>query len=127
MLIAIIALDTLIGLIDAKYQNEALSKDVAYKGFWKKLSYIMAAFFGMFIDSLLPTVISLGIGIQFNTHGTVGLFITTYIIINECISVSKHLHNISNGIIPDFVDDLFSKIANILNKGGKNDGQEGSN
>lgn len=115
-----IALDVVTGIVKACATGEALNSDTARKGFWLKVSELMALSFGMFIDYLLPTLAeTIDLNIKFRSP--IGLIIGCYIILNECISIVGNITKANPHILPKWVKQFFTDSKKNIDKigGGK--------
>ena len=52
-----IFMDCITGLIKSKITGKGWSSKVGFVGFWKKVSLLVALFFGIFLDYFIPTTL----------------------------------------------------------------------
>lgn len=108
---AAVVLDFITGIIKAKATGEGLDSKVARRGFWKKMSLFAALAFGVFLDLAAESLlINVGITIEHDTP--FALVVSSYIVVNECISVAENLYLINPESLPEWV----IKALRVANK-----------
>lgn len=106
--ITAIVIDFITGLVKAK-MNGGWSSKTASKGFWKKIALLVALTFGIFLDFVVPAVLT-DVGIVLPFKLPFALVISCYIVINECISIAENLYVINPDTMPNWIVKLL-KIA----------------
>lgn len=105
----LILFDYVTGLYKAAYKRK-LSSRVAKAGLWRKLGLLIAITFGWVLQVLQVCMITPLLGVNL----PIGVFVSTYIIIMEVISISENLE--SCGVLPPFVSRLVRKYLEAFNK-----------
>ena len=113
-----IIFDVITGLIKVKYKGEKISSKKGTKGFFKKLIFFIAYFFGVFLDLFVPYSIN-STGIDENINTCFGLIIGAYITLNECISICENFYEINDDIFPKWVANLIKKMRDKIDKKGE--------
>ena len=117
MSVAII-FDVITELIKTKCKGEKPSSKIGTKGFFKKLMFFIAYFFGVFLDLFVPYAINTT-GIEGNISTFFGLIIGAYITLNECISICENFYEINEDIFPKWIADLIRNMKNKIDKKGE--------
>ncbi len=99
---AAVALDVVTGLVKAKATGEGLSSKKANRGFWKKMALFAALAFGIFLDFAASAVL-LHAGVSLGADMPFALVISTYIIINEAISIGENLYLTNPDSFPKWI------------------------
>lgn len=122
MSVAII-FDLITGIVKAKCSDEPISSKKGTKGFFKKLAFFIAYFFGVFLDLFVPYAIEVtNIGIQIEC--CFGLIIGVYITLNESISICENIYNINNQIMPQWITDYLLGFKKNVDKTDENNDNE---
>jgi toxin secretion/phage lysis holin len=119
LLIVMMTVDYISG-ISAAYIRGELSSRTGLKGIVKKLGYIGVVIVAAVMDWVIYSGLrGVGIGIEMSYY--LGLIVTIWLIINECISVLENLGEI--GVpLPPFLMKAINKLKKHLeDKGGKDD------
>lgn len=114
-IITVITLDVVTGLIKAKAIGEGWKSKKGFKGFWKKISLLVAFGFGIFLDCFIPYALSV-ISIELPFSSPFALVVGVYIILNESISVCENLYEINPHTLPNWIKSLLSNANDKLNK-----------
>lgn len=100
-----IIFDVVTGLLKAINKGEKLSSKKCIKGFWDKISLVVALFFGVFLDIIIPYMLSfINITLPFNVP--FGFIFGMYIILSESISIMENLFICNPKILPKWVSTL---------------------
>lgn len=119
LLIVMMTVDYISG-ISAAYIKGELSSRTGLKGIVKKLGYIGVVIVAAVMDWVIYSGLrGVGIGIEMSYY--LGLIVTIWLIINECISVLENLGEI--GVpLPPFLMKAINKLKKHLeDKGGNQD------
>lgn len=114
-IITVITLDVVTGLIKAKAIGEGWKSKKGFKGFWKKISLLVAFGFGIFLDCFIPYALSV-ISIELPFSSPFALVVGVYIILNESISVCENLYEINPHTLPNWIKSLLSNANDKINK-----------
>lgn len=114
-IITVITLDVATGLIKAKAIGEGWKSKKGFKGFWKKISLLVAFGFGIFLDCFIPYALSV-ISIELPFGSPFALVVGVYIILNESISVCENLYEINPHTLPNWIKSLLSNANDKINK-----------
>lgn len=101
-IVVVIIFDFVTGLIKAYTTGVGFKSAKGFKGFWKKMSLLLAFCFGMFLDCFIPYVLQV-IAIELPFDMPFGLIIGCYIIINESISICENLYRINPHTLPKWI------------------------
>lgn len=117
LLLIMMIVDYISGMSKA-YINGEWSSKVGFKGIVKKVGYIGVVIVAAVMDWIIYGGLS-GIGIDIKMSYYLGLIVTIWLLINECISVLENLGEI--GVpLPTFLIKGIKKLQkNIEDKGGK--------
>lgn len=118
-IIIAIVLDLITGLIKAKVTGERWKSKKGYKGFWKKISLLVAFAFGVFLDYYIPYVLDKIVSTELPFNSPFALIIGAYIVLNESISVCENLYEINPHTLPQWIKSLLSNANDTINKKGK--------
>ena len=120
LLIVMMTVDYISG-ISAAYIKGELSSRVGLKGIVKKIGYIGVVIVAAVMDWVLYSGLrGVGIGIEMSYY--LGLIVTIWLIINECISVLENLGEI--GVpLPPFLMKAINKLKKHLEDKGGNDNE----
>lgn len=110
-----IVFDVVTGILKSRCHNQKLSSEKGTKGFFKKLMFIIAYAFGVFLDLFLPYAVSVT-GADISDKCCFGLIIGAYITLNESISICENLYECNSDIIPAFIMNILNKLRNKINK-----------
>lgn len=100
-----VVFDTVTGIIASKATGVSISSKKANQGFWKKMGFLAALFFGMFLDLFIPITLGfMNITLPFNMP--FGLIFGCYIIFNESISICENFDKIDPTLLPHWVKKL---------------------
>lgn len=111
---AAVALDFATGVIKAKATGTGLDSKIARRGFWRKIALFVALAFGIFLD-LMAATLFVEAGIEFDLNMPFALIISSYITINECISIAENLYLINPHCLPAAIAKLLSVAKSDLN------------
>jgi toxin secretion/phage lysis holin len=119
LLIITMLIDYISGMSKA-YINGEWSSKVGFKGIVKKLGYIGVVIVAAVMDWVIYSGLK-GVGISIGMSYYLGLIVTIWLLINECISILENLGAI--GVpLPSFLIKGIKKLQkNIEDKGDKND------
>ena len=119
LLIITMLIDYISGMLKA-YINGEWSSKVGFKGIVKKLGYIGVVIVAAVMDWVIYSGLK-GVGISLGMSYYLGLIVTIWLLINECISILENLGSI--GVpLPTFLIKGIKKLQkNIEDKGDKND------
>ncbi|MBR6337522.1 MAG: phage holin family protein [Ruminococcus sp.] len=119
LLIVMMSVDYISG-ISAAYIRGELSSKVGLKGIVKKVGYIGVVIVAAVMDWVLFSGLK-GVGVDIEMSYYLGLIVTIWLIINECISVLENLGEI--GVpLPPFLMKAITKLKKHLeDKGGNQD------
>lgn len=119
LLIITMLIDYISGMSKA-YINGEWSSKVGFKGIVKKLGYIGVVIVAAVMDWVIYSGLK-GVGISIGMSYYLGLIVTIWLLINECISILENLGEI--GVpLPGFLIKGIKKLQkNIEEKGGKDD------
>lgn len=113
LVVMVICFDTITGLVKAKATGQGLNSKKGTQGFFKKISLLVALFFGFFLDFALPYFLTqINIGVDFNMP--FGLIICFYIVINEAISITENLYATNPSVMPKWVGKLLNKAKDEI-------------
>lgn len=119
LLIITMLIDYISGMSRA-YINGEWSSRVGFKGIVKKLGYIGVVIVAAVMDWVIYSGLK-GVGISIGMSYYLGLIVTIWLLINECISILENLGSI--GVpLPGFLIKGIKKLQKgIEDKGDKND------
>ena len=119
LLIITMLIDYISGMSKA-YINGEWSSKVGFRGIVKKLGYIGVVIVAAVMDWVIYSGLK-GVGISIGMSYYLGLIVTIWLLINECISILENLGSI--GVpLPGFLIKGIKKLQkNIEDKGDKND------
>lgn len=119
LLFVVMLIDYISGMSKAYISGEWSSK-VGFKGIVKKLGYIGVVIVAAVMDWVIYSGLK-GVGISIGMSYYLGLIVTIWLLINECISILENLGEI--GVpLPGFLIKGIKKLQkNIEEKGGKDD------
>lgn len=120
LLIVMMSVDYISGISAAFIKGE-LSSKTGLKGIVKKVGYIGVVIVAAVMDWVLYSGLrGVGIGIEMSYY--LGLIVTIWLIINECISVLENLGEI--GVpLPPFLIKAINKLKKHLEDKGGNDNE----
>lgn len=116
-----IVFDIITGIIKAKCSDEVISSKKGTKGFFKKLAFFIAYFFGVFLDLFVPYALEIS-NTNIEIECCFGLIIGIYITLNESISICENIYSVNNQIIPRWITDYllnFRKKVDKTDDGGE--------
>lgn len=120
VIIAII-FDVVTGLIKSRVKEKPWSSKRGMIGFWKKISLLVALFFGMFLDFFIPVALT-AVNAELPFGSPFGLIIGVYITLNESISICENLYAINPMTLPKWIVTLMRKTSEKIDDGdGKSD------
>lgn len=120
VIIAII-FDVVTGLIKSRVKEKPWSSKRGMIGFWKKISLLVALFFGMFLDFFIPVALT-AVNAELPYNSPFGLIIGVYITLNESISICENLYAINPMTLPKWIMTLMRKTSEKIDDGdGKSD------
>lgn len=120
VIIAII-FDVVTGLIKSRVKEKPWSSKRGMIGFWKKISLLVALFFGMFLDFFIPVALT-AVNAELPFNSPFGLIIGVYITLNESISICENLYAINPMTLPKWIMTLMRKTSEKIDDGdGKSD------
>ena len=109
-----IVFDVITGLIKAKVTGTGWSSAKGTAGFWKKISFLVALFFGIFLDYFIPSMLEV-ISIELPFNSPFGLMVGVYIVLNESISICENLYTINPESLPQWLIKFIKNTADKLN------------
>lgn len=118
VIIAII-FDVVTGLIKSRVKEKPWSSKRGMIGFWKKISLLVALFFGMFLDFFIPVALT-AVNAELPFNSPFGLIIGVYITLNESISICENLYAINPMTLPKWIVTLMRKTSEKIDDGGEN-------
>lgn len=98
-----IFMDCITGLVKSKITGKGWSSKLGFVGFWKKVSLLIALFFGIFLDYFIPTTLEKIVSVEIPFALPFGLIIGAYIVLNECISICENLYECNPDIVPKWI------------------------
>lgn len=118
-----IFMDCITGLIKSKITGKGWSSKVGFVGFWKKVSLLVALFFGIFLDYFIPATLEKIVTVELPFALPFGLIIGAYIVLNECISICENLYTCNPDIVPKWIVGLLRNAKEKIADGDndKND------
>ena len=120
LLLVMMTVDYISG-ISAAYIKGELSSKVGLKGIVKKIGYIGVVIVAAVMDWVLYSGLK-GVGVDIEMSYYLGLIVTIWLIINECISVLENLGEI--GVpLPPFLMRAINKLKKHLEDKGGNDNE----
>ena len=114
-----ILFDWITGLVKSKITGVPWSSKVGFVGFWKKVSLLVALFFGVFLDYFIPTVLEKIVAIEIPFALPFGLIIGAYITLNECISICENLYECNPDIVPKWIVGLLKSAKDKISEESK--------
>lgn len=114
-IITVIILDFITGLIKAYTTGVGWKSSKGFKGFWKKVSLLVAFSFGIFLDFFIPYALKI-ISIELPFNSSFALIVGCYIIINESISICENLYRINPHSLPRWIVALLKGANDKINK-----------
>lgn len=114
-IITVIILDFITGLIKAYTTGVGWKSSKGFKGFWKKVSLLVAFSFGIFLDFFIPYALKI-ISIDLPFNSPFALIVGCYIIINESISICENLYRINPHSLPRWIVALLKGANDKINK-----------
>lgn len=114
--IVAIVFDVITGLIKSKVKEKPWSSKQGTIGFWKKMSLLVALFFGMFLDFFIPYALT-AVNVELPFSTPFGLIIGVYITLNESISICENLYEINPMTLPKWIVSLMRKTAEKIDDG----------
>lgn len=114
-IITVIILDFITGLIKAYTTRVGWKSSKGFKGFWKKVSLLVAFSFGIFLDFFIPYALKI-ISIDLPFNSPFALIVGCYIIINESISICENLYRINPHSLPRWIVALLKGANDKINK-----------
>lgn len=121
--ICVISLDMITGLIKAKIKENGIDSGTAKKGFFGKMALLASLTFGVFLDLFIPSVL-----VRLGINATIGLpfalMISSYIVINESISICENLYTINPKSLPSSVTKILRIAKNEIEGKNKNGSDE---
>lgn len=109
--------DIITGFLKGKINGEASSK-VGYTGVCKKLMLLVALFFGISFDVLVPLLLQAGMQVDLPFNLPFGVMVGLQIAVNEAVSVAENLYE-SGVKLPRWVLNML-KIADTYLDGDDN-------
>lgn len=117
LLIVMMSVDYISG-ISAAYIRGELSSKVGLKGIIKKVGYIGVVIVAAVMDWVLFSGLK-GVGVDIEMSYYLGLIVTIWLIINECISVLENLGEIGVPLPPFLIKAINKLKKHLEDKGGK--------
>lgn len=114
-IVTVIILDFITGLIKAYTTGVGWKSSKGFKGFWKKVSLLVAFSFGIFLDFFIPYALKI-ISIELPFNSPFALIVGCYIIINESISICENLYRINSHSLPKWIVALLKGANDKINK-----------
>ncbi len=108
-----IVFDVVTGILKTKSKGEKLNSSLGVKGFYKKFSFIIAYFFGVFLDLFIPYAMNTA-GIDLSVNCCFGLIVGAYITLNESISICENLYQCNPDIFPETIMNILKEIKNKI-------------
>lgn len=119
LLIVMMSVDYISG-ISAAYIRGELSSKVGLKGIVKKIGYIGVVIVAAVMDWVLYSGLK-GVGVDIDMSYYLGLIVTIWLIINECISVLENLGEIGVPLPPFLIKAINKLKKHLEDKGGNQD------
>ena len=119
MLIVMMSVDYISG-ISAAYIRGELSSKTGLKGIIKKVGYIGVVIVAAVMDWVLYSGLK-GVGVDIDMSYYLGLIVTIWLIINECISVLENLGEIGVPLPPFLIKAINKLKKHLEDKGGNQD------
>lgn len=119
LLIVMMSVDYISG-ISAAYIRGELSSKTGLKGIVKKVGYIGVVIVAAVMDWVLFSGLK-GVGVDIEMSYYLGLIVTIWLIINECISVLENLGEIGVPLPPFLIKAINKLKKHLEDKGGNQD------
>ena len=119
LLIVMMSVDYISG-ISAAYIRGELSSKTGLKGIIKKVGYIGVVIVAAVMDWVLFSGLK-GVGVDIEMSYYLGLIVTIWLIINECISVLENLGEIGVPLPPFLIKAINKLKKHLEDKGGNQD------
>lgn len=114
LLIAMVS-DYVTGMARA-WMTKTLSSRVGIKGIVKKVAYLLAVACGILVDWVIQSS-GERLGVNLTGFYFVGLLVTIWLILNECISILENLEGIGTPL-PGFLMKLLHRLKNAADSKG---------
>ncbi len=122
LVITAIIFDVITGLLKAKI-TQTLNSKVSFSGIWKKLSLLLALFFGIYLDAFIPVLFEMGIDIELGISLPFGITVGSFIIINESVSICENLYE-SGTPMPQIIVKALHLAKNEIKKDDQSSNSE---
>lgn len=119
LLIVMMSVDYISG-VSAAYIRGELSSKTGLKGIIKKVGYIGVVIVAAVMDWVLFSGLK-GVGVDIEMSYYLGLIVTIWLIINECISVLENLGEIGVPLPPFLIKAINKLKKHLEDKGGNQD------
>ena len=120
LLFVVMLIDYISGMSKA-YINGEWSSKVGFRGIVKKVGYIGVIIVAAVMDWVLYSGLK-GVGVDINMSYYLGLIVTIWLLINECISVLENLGEI--GVpLPSFLIRGIKKLQKNIEEKGENNNE----
>lgn len=117
-----IIFDIISGIVGSKAAGTKISSKKANKGFWKKVSLLLALAFGMFLDIFIPLSLNyVNVLVPYNMP--FGLVFGCYIVLNESISICENIYKVNPAILPKWVNNMLLDSVKAINKDDEREGK----
>lgn len=116
VLILVMVADYVTGMAEA-WVNKTMSSRVGIVGIIKKLAYLAAVAVAIVVDWIIQTA-GAKAGLDLTGFYAIGLLVTIWLILNECISILENISEI--GVpLPDFLVKLVGKLKKTTEEKGE--------
>lgn len=113
-----IVMDVITGIVKTKALGQKLSSEKGRRGFFKKVTFILALTFGIFIDAFIPSVLQIFADVTLPFNCPFGLIVGIYIVLNESISICENLFTANPQAVPKWLKPFFENLSEKIDEGG---------
>lgn len=118
-----ICFDVITGLVASAATGVPITSERARKGFWKKVSFLLAVFLGIFMDAFIPQLVNM-IGIKLSFNLPFGCIVSIYVILNELISIAENIYKVNKQSLPKWIIKLLQGYKKNIDELGKEDNKK---
>lgn len=118
-----ICFDVITGLVASAATGVPITSERARKGFWKKVSFLLAVFLGIFMDAFIPELVNM-IGIKLSFNLPFGCIVSIYVILNELISIAENIYKVNKQSLPKWIIKLLQGYKKNIDELGKEDNKK---
>lgn len=125
VLAIVVAIDWITGIAKASITGSVTS-DKGFKGLWKRCLYLVVVIVGIVADWVIQyALIQAGANLEFGTIYFVALVVTTWLILNELLSIVENLGE-AGVPVPKFLKQLLAKLKNKIEKEHEDEPEDNS-